>query len=271
MLASSKRSCGFRIGIFLVLFLIYAVLLWHLPRDWVGVFTIAAILAFLMSAAIGVFFWTANLIADRRIITRPLHKTADLQRIAVFGRIYPYAEATRTPYGFECVSCDWEVIRTLEMNSTAGQQLLKQQERRRTFEAARGYILVPSYLRTESGDVKLMAWPSLEGFARLTLDPYDPSDDWKKIIQYLESIPLEGPHAPMQSYVEENDRWKNNYHLFEDEELRVNEDGSLQKERVDTLPSGLNKRLQDPDIAFLEDKYKETYVSVGEEVGVIGS
>lgn len=271
MLTSSKRSCGFRIGIFLVLFLIYTPLLWHRPEDWVGVFTIAGCLAFLMSAAVGCFFWAANLIADRRIITRPLHKTGDLQRVALFGRIYPYQEATRTPFGFECVSCDWEVIRRLEMKPTPGQLILNQQERRRTFEVARGYILVPSYLRMESGDVKLMAWPSLEGFARLTLDPYDRSDDWRKIIQYLESIPLERPPVPMQSFVEENDRWKSNYRLFEEEELKVDENGSLRKERVAALPSGLNKRLQDPDIYFLEDKYKETYVGIGEEVGVVGS
>ncbi len=89
----------------------------------------------------------------------------DGKLMAVCGEIYPVGESLIAPFsGAQCVICEYDLSRQQRLSSGGNQN---------PGSDFAGFLMVPSVIRSKSGDVKLLGFPVIEGFADLGSNSFD--------------------------------------------------------------------------------------------------
>ena len=136
------------------------------PGDWIG----ALIVSFGLALGIGGLRRARLERRDASIVARPEGPPRDGERVAIAGTVEPTGEALRAPFsGAECVAYDYSISHVPKPPPGIG--TMKNQNSQPSEVISRsGMAMAPSIIRSGVREVRLLAFPGLEGFPDSTLD-----------------------------------------------------------------------------------------------------
>jgi hypothetical protein len=146
------------------------------PADWIG--AIAG--GFFMALTIGAFQNAFKARKDRARLERALAGVPfeDGQQVAAIGRIWARGAPLQSPFTrTPCVVCSWDIS-----HESRGSK------RNQTVKDFSGFMLTPCVVDTPAGNVRILGFPTLEGFANEALR--EPGA-FANAGSYLESTPFE--------------------------------------------------------------------------------
>ncbi|HVT03195.1 MAG TPA: ankyrin repeat domain-containing protein [Thermoanaerobaculia bacterium] len=208
------------------------------PADWIG----ALVFAFFTYLTIGLIQNAFRDSGDAGLIQRAGQPRRDGERIAVSGPIHPIGEPLLSPLSqTPCVAYEYELFHHERRTKTAGIQNFEDGgNQSKVVKDRTGLALIPSVVRSSYGDVKLLGYPTLNGF------PASSNDEWREnAAQYL---------AKTQS---EEDKITKAFSLVR--ELLTDDDGAIRKDW----------RLTDRT-DFHQLELQEKVLEVGQVVTLIG-
>lgn len=128
---------------------------------------LSALVAFIVLCSIGAIINAKNAWRDWSLIAASKRglPPRDGKLLAVCGKIYPVGEPLIAPFsGAKCVICEYDLSRQRPTSSTRNEN---------SGSDFAGFLMVPSVIRSKSGDVKLLGFPMFEGFADLGSNSFD--------------------------------------------------------------------------------------------------
>jgi len=133
------------------------------PADWIG----ALVISFFVTLGIGGLRKAWRERGDLFRLTRAGGPLRDGKRIAIVGLIDAVEKSLTAPLsGRTCLAYDYE-IGHIDQGSALNDGNMKNQTKSRTEVVDyAGYGLAPSVIRSEGKDIRLFAFPGLEGFPR---------------------------------------------------------------------------------------------------------
>jgi hypothetical protein len=146
------------------------------PADWIG----AVAGGFFLRLAIGAFQNVAKARRDRARLERALSGAPfeDGQQVAAIGRIWARGAPLQSPFTrTSCVACSWDISH--EGHSSKNKHEVKDFS---------GFMLTPCVVDTPAGNVRILGFPTLEGFATEELRK---PGAFANAESYLESTPFE--------------------------------------------------------------------------------
>jgi len=134
--------------------------LFYPPGDWIG----AALVSFFVALGIGGVRKGRLERRDASIVARPEGPPKDGERVAVAGTIEPTGEPLRAPLsGRPCVVYDYSISHIPELPALIGKPA-NQSSRPSPVIDRSGMALAPSIIRSGLREVRLLAFPGMEGF-----------------------------------------------------------------------------------------------------------
>ncbi|MCI0362006.1 MAG: ankyrin repeat domain-containing protein [Planctomycetaceae bacterium] len=99
----------------------------------------------------------------------------DGKMCAVAGKIYPVGQPLTAPFsGEECVICEYDLSRHRRQVGTSGQE--------NTGSDFAGFLMVPSVVRSQQAEVRILGFPIVEGFRETVASDYASA---RRAIDYL--------------------------------------------------------------------------------------
>lgn len=147
------------------------------PADWIG--AIAG--GFFLRLAIGAFQNVAKARRDRGRLERALAGVPfeDGQQVAAIGRIWARGAPVEAPFSrTHCVVCSWDI----------SHESRNRNSRNDTVKDFSGFMLTPCVVEAPGGTVRILGFPTLEGFAT---DARRAPSDYDNAESYLRSTSFE--------------------------------------------------------------------------------
>jgi hypothetical protein len=121
------------------------------PGDWIG----ALLVSFFIAIGIGALRKARIDRRDAALIARPEGPPRGGERVAIAGTIEPVGDTLLAPFsGTQCLAYDYEVTHVQPRRDQHSEVVIDRS----------GLALVPSVIRSGVRTIKLLAFPSLEGF-----------------------------------------------------------------------------------------------------------
>jgi hypothetical protein len=246
------KGCGLFFISFVIFFAIYYLLVGQQLRMPTGL-----ILSFLgsifMVAAIGNFRGALDKRNTLRLMQKALQdgsaeSYSEGDKAIFFGKIYPLdgGNPILTPFSKQaCVFYTYSVYRWVWKSSGEHNRRVKEHE-------FNGMYLTPSCVHTNMGKVRLLAYPSLEGFQEHTYSYPDSQNFYREAANYLQTTQF--TDRPRDSIQVIGDAFQQIKEIFTDDDGFIRRDNKLAQEMFD-----LKTRLLD-----------ERYVLAGEDVCLQG-
>lgn len=135
--------------------------LFYPPGDWIG----ALIVSFGVALGIGALRKARLERRDAAILARPEGLPQDGKRVAIAGTIEPTGEPLRAPLsGQECVVYDYSISHVPKPPPLIGKMKNANSQPSEMIDRS-GMAMAPSIIRTGLREVRLLAFPAMEGFA----------------------------------------------------------------------------------------------------------
>jgi len=151
-------------GVFFVLFWFGAHQLFYPPGDWIG----ALIGSLGIALGIGGLRNARLERRDAAIISRPEGPPKDGERVAIAGTLEPIDAMLTAPLsGDECLLYDYEISHIPELPDFIGKS--KSQSRPSPHIDRSGMAMAPMIIRSGLREVRILAFPGIEGFPRSKL------------------------------------------------------------------------------------------------------
>ncbi len=139
--------------------------LFYPPGDWIG----AAIVSFGVALGIGGLRKARLERRDAAIAARPEGPPRDGERVAIAGTIEPTGEALRAPLsGLDCVVYDYSISHVPKPPPLIGKPANQSSTPSPVVDHS-GMAMAPSIIRSGVREVRLLAFPGIEGFPGSTL------------------------------------------------------------------------------------------------------
>jgi hypothetical protein len=134
--------------------------LFYPPGDWIG----AAIVSFGIALAIGGLRKARLERRDAAIAARPEGPPRDGERVAIAGTIEPTGEPLRAPLsGLDCVLYDYSISHVPKLPPLIGKPANQSSQPSPVVDHS-GMAMAPSIIRSGVREVRLLAFPGIEGF-----------------------------------------------------------------------------------------------------------
>lgn len=140
--------------------------LFYPPGDWIG----ALIVSFGLALGIGGLRKARLERRDAAIIARPEAAPRDGERVAIAGTIEPIDAVLKAPLsGAECVIYDYEISHIPELPAFIGKAKNQNSQPSPVIDRS-GMAMAPSIIRSGPREVRLLAFPGIEGFSSSKVD-----------------------------------------------------------------------------------------------------
>ncbi len=135
--------------------------LFYPPGDWIG----AVIASFAIALGIGGLRKARLERRDAAIIARPEGPARDGERVAIAGTLEPIDAVLKAPLsGAECVLYDYEISHIPELPAFVGKAKNQNSQPSPVIDRS-GMAMAPVVIRSGLREVRLLAFPGIEGFA----------------------------------------------------------------------------------------------------------
>jgi ankyrin repeat protein len=150
------------------------------PADWIG----ALAGGFFLTLAIGAFQNAFRARKNRARLEQALagEPFEDGRQVAAVGPIAALGAPVESPFSrTPCVICDWDVSHESTTRSSSGSS-------NNTTKDFSGFVLTPCAVQAPGGGVRILGFPTLEGFEEA---PLHDAESWANAESYLRSTPFE--------------------------------------------------------------------------------
>jgi hypothetical protein len=139
--------------------------LFYPPGDWIG----ALIASFSITLGIGGLRRARLERRDAVIVARPEGAPRDGERVAIAGTLEPIDAVLEAPLsGAKCVLYDYEISHIPELPSILGKSKSQNSQPSPVIDRS-GMAMAPVVIRSGLREVRLLAFPGIEGFSRSSL------------------------------------------------------------------------------------------------------